>query len=150
MALDRAACRQQALGLLARREHSRMELERKLSRRDYGDDVIGATLDELERSGALAAHRFAESLVRSRFAKGQGPERIRLELERHGIAAADFRDLVQGYDWPGLARQVRRKRFGDAPPADFKERARQMRFLQYRGFERGQIDAALDLDDVSD
>jgi len=150
MALDRAACKQQALGLLARREHSRKELERKLSRRDYAEPVIGATLDELERSGALAVDRFAEAFVRSRVAKGQGPERIRLALKEHGIDAADYRELLQGQDWAGLARQVRFKRFGRAQPEDFKERARQMRFLQYRGFDLTQIDAALDLDDVSD
>lgn len=150
MALDPAACKAQAMALLVRREHSRKELERKLSRREYAESVIRETLDELEQSGALAAPRFVESFVRSRIAKGQGPERIRMELKEHAIDAADYRALIQDHDWLALAREVRLKRFGPTPPENFKERARQMRFLQYRGFELTQINGALDLEDVSD
>lgn len=143
MSEDRAACKSQALGLLARREHSRLELERKLGRREHSHDLIADVLNELEASGALAAERFAESLVRSRVAKGQGPVRIRTELREHGIDSADCRELLER-DWAGLAREVRAKRFGPNAPADYKDRARQMRFLQYRGFELDHIQAALD------
>lgn len=141
---DRAACRAQALDLLARREHSRAELERKLGKRKYDAAAIVEVLDGLEASGALAAGRFAESFIRSRVAKGQGPARIRLDLKAHGIDVTEWRALLEDCDWAGLAREVRNKRFGTAVPADFKERARQMRFLQYRGFELEHIHAALD------
>jgi regulatory protein len=148
MTEDRAACAEQALGLLARREHSRVELERKLAKRHYDDATIAEVLDDLEASGALATERFAESFVRSRVAKGQGPARIRMDLKEHGIEPSQSRALLEDCDWATLACDVRRKRFGAAPPADFKERARQMRFLQYRGFELDHINAALD--DASD
>ena len=46
-------------------------------------------------------------------------------------------------DWAAIAREVRRKRFGVSPPGDYRERARQARFLQYRGFSAEQIRAAL-------
>jgi len=143
--LDAAGCEGAALALLARREHSRLELERKLHARGYPPDVIAATLDALEREGALAAGRFTDTFIRSRAAKGQGPVRIRSELAQRGIAepdaAASLREAE--VDWAAAARAVRAKRFGAAVPRDFKERARQARFLQYRGFDSRQIGAAL-------
>jgi regulatory protein len=138
--------------LLARREHSRLELERKLAARDFSDDVVARALDALERSGALKAHRFTESFVRSRVAKGQGPARIKAELAQRGIAA-DAVDTALGeadVDWLETIRAVRRKRFGAEVPRDYRERSRQARFLEYRGFDRAQIRAALELDGDSD
>ena len=149
---DAAACTRAALDLLARREHSRSELARKLAARDFPDDVIAPVLDELERSGSLADARFTDSFVRSRVAKGQGPQRIRAELAQRGISATEADDVLRGtdVDWLATIRAVRRKRFGPEPPRDFAERARQARFLQYRGFDSEQIRAALELDADSD
>ena len=148
MTLDRAACRKLSLDLLARREHSRRELELKLGKRGYADVLIDETLDELERSDALSPRRFAESFVSARAARGHGPVRIRADLAKRGVDASDFEDLLHGgsIDWRAAARKARAKRFGAAAPADFAERARQARFLQYRGFDMSQIDAALDID----
>jgi regulatory protein len=146
--LDAGTCERDALALLARREHSRLELERKLAARGYPDAVVAPVLDDLERSGALAAARFTETFIRSRAGKGQGPVRIRAGLAERGVteadAAAQLRDAE--VDWAATARAVRAKRFGAAVPRDFKERARQARFLQYRGFDSRQIGAALDGD----
>ena len=149
---DEAGCKRTAVELLARREHSRLELERKLSARGFPDGVIGPALDSLERSGTLAATRFTESFIRSRLAKGQGPVRIRTELAERGIAEEQMSELLQGadVDWRATARAVRSKRFGAEPPRDFRERARQARFLQYRGFTADQVRAALELDADSD
>jgi regulatory protein len=147
-----ADCKRRALDLLARREHSRLELERKLAARGFAAEAVAVALDDLERSGALAADRFTDSFVRSRAAKGQGPVRIRAELAERGVdeaqAAAATRDA--GVDWAETARAVRGKRFGSVPPRDFKERARQARFLEYRGFERNQILRALGQGDDGD
>jgi regulatory protein len=144
-AADQAHCKRRALDLLARREHSRVELERKLGARGFAEEAIAPALDDLERSGALAGARFTDAFIRSRAARGQGPVRIRAELAARGIddeqAAASMADA--GVDWAEAAGAVRRKRFGAEVPRDFKERARQARFLEYRGFERGQIDGAL-------
>jgi len=152
MALDRPACRKLSFDLLARREHSRRELERKLDKRGFAANLIDETLDELEQSGALSARRFAESFVSARAAKGQGPVRIRADLAKRGVDSSDFEDLLHdgSIDWPAIARNVRTKRFGRDAPADFAERARQARFLQYRGFDMDQIDAALDIGGDSD
>ena len=151
-AADEAACKRTAVELLARREHSRLELERKLAARGFPEAVIAAALDALESAGALAATRFTESFVRSRLAKGQGPVRIRTELAERGIAEDQSAEHLRGadVDWLAAARAVRSKRFGAEPPRDFKERARQARFLQYRGFTADQVRAALELDADSD
>ena len=149
---DPAACERTALDLLARREHSRRELERKLGARGFADELIAPTLDALEESGELASARFTASFIRARAAKGQGPARIRAELAERGIdreqAAEHFR--AAAIDWAAVANSVREKRFGAGPPSDFKERARQARFLEYRGFDRGQIGRALGSGDDPD
>lgn len=144
---ERKACRKQAMDLLARREHSRLELERKLLARSYLRDTLGEVLDALEAEGLLAEARFVESFVRARVGKGQGPTRIRADLIQRGIAESHIQAGLReaGHDWNALAAEVRRKRFGLDAPNDFAERVRQMRFLQYRGFDGGQIEAALDL-----
>jgi regulatory protein len=145
-AFDERACKRLALDLLARREHSRHELEHKLAARGAASDLIAAALDGLERSGALAAARFTDSFISARVAKGQGPLRIRAELAQRGVNDAEAAASVRGsdIDWPAVARAARAKRFGPSPPRDFKERARQARFLAYRGFDGDQITAALD------
>jgi regulatory protein len=84
-ALDEVSCRERAVGLLARREHSRGELTRKLAARGFDEDVVAATLARLEREGALADGRFTASFIRTRAAKGKGPVRIRAELAERGM-----------------------------------------------------------------
>ena len=138
------------MDLLARREHSRLELERKLAARDYEPELIGETLDQLGRENLQSDERFAESFVQARAARGQGPVRIRMELAERGVTGADAYLREAGLDWAALARETRIKRFGKAVPGDFKEKARQMRFLQYRGFSHDQITAALEFEDNSD
>lgn len=141
---DEPVCRRQALNALARREHSRLELERKLGARGHGPEVIAVTLDKLEGSGLLDADRFCASFVRARISRGQGPTRIERELADRGIDAERAGHAVQGSeDWAALARAVRQRRFGDDIPESYKERARQSRFLQYRGFTSEQIRAAM-------
>jgi regulatory protein len=149
-AADEAACKRIAIDLLARREHSRLELERKLATRGFPEAVIAPALDTLEQSGLLVATRFTESFIRSRLAKGQGPVRIRAELAERGVG--DAAEALRGsdIDWLASARAVLRKRFGAEPPRDYRERGKRARFLQYRGFTADQVRAALELDADSD
>jgi regulatory protein len=149
-AADEAACMRTAVDLLARREHSRLELERKLATRGFPEAVIAPALDALEQSGMLVAARFTESFIRSRLAKGQGPVRIRAELAERGVG--DAAEVLRGsdVDWFATARAVLRKRFGAEPPRDYRERAKRARFLQYRGFTADQVRSALELDADSD
>jgi regulatory protein len=135
------------MDLLARREHSRLELERKLVARSFDESLVVAVLDELENDGLLSAERFTQSFVESRYARGQGPIRIEKELAERGIESARRYLDDERFDWNTLARESRIKRFGRRMPDDFADKARQVRFLEYRGFSRDQIRYALRFED---
>lgn len=138
------------MDLLARREHSPAELRRKLAGRDFSPGEIETTLEALTREGLLSESRFLAGFVGSQARRGHGPIWIRAELEKRGVAGDEVAAALAaaGQDWVVLAREVRAKRFGPAAPADFRERARQMRFLQYRGFTADQVRQAVgDIED---
>jgi regulatory protein len=141
--------RNAAMTWLARREHSFAELRTKLAARDYSSEEIDKTLKELAADGLVSDERFAESFIAARMRRGQGPVRIKMELEKRGVDAELIRLYTDdaGLKWHSLAKQVRLKKFGDDRPADFKAKARQMRFLEYRGFTGEQIRAAVDGND---
>ena len=141
---DSIQARKAALDSLARREHGQLELARKLIGRGFAAEVVDETLAGLQADGLLSDARFAESFVHSRFQRGSGPQKIRAELRARGIDDDLVSTCLEAYaeEWHQLIVRVRRKRFGDALPADFRERSRQMRFLQQRGFTAEQINAA--------
>ena len=128
------------MDLLARREHSLTELRQKLAAREFGPAEIDDALAALAREGLAYNGRFCEAFIASRIRKGQGPIRIRAELLERGIDSATIaRCLPDAHDWRALAREVKAKRFGPSPPKDFRDRARQSHFLEYRGFAAEQI-----------
>jgi regulatory protein len=129
------------MDFLARREHSEQELARKLTTRGYAADVVEATLADLVADHLLSNARFAEAFVHSRIQRGSGPQKIRAELRERGIPDELIDNSLEARadSWRELAREVREKRFGRAEPRDFRERSRQMRFLQQRGFSAEQI-----------
>lgn len=128
---------------LAAREHSRLELGRKLARYAQENDDVEALLDALEAAKFLSQERFSESLVNRRAARF-GNNRILSELQSHGIKGEALADVQAGLaeDEAARARAVWARKF-DHPPADTAERAKQMRFLQQRGFSHRAIRAAL-------
>jgi regulatory protein len=132
-----------AVRLLARREHSVLELRQKLVVRKFDGGIIDRVLAELIDLGYLSDKRFAELYVRGRFERGIGPLRIRAELRERGIPDGLMADPLEELSarWVESALQQREKRFGEMPPADFEVRAKQMRFLQRRGFSGEQIRA---------
>ena len=132
------------MDFLARREHSEQELARKLTTRGYAADVVEATLADLVADHLLSNARFAEAFVHSRIQRGSGPQKIRAELRERGIPDELIDDSLEAHadSWLELAREVREKRFGRGQPGDFRERSRQMRFLQQRGFSAEQIRGA--------
>ena len=133
---DDADIRNSALGLLARREHSRRELADKLMRRTRDLGQVESLLDQLYEQGLQSDSRFAESFVRSRISRGQGPNRIQQDLRQRGVCQdIIFRIMEeQDVDWYSVALEVRCKRFGKDKPVDRKAYAQQVRFLLYRGF----------------
>lgn len=137
--------RKKAMDYLARREYGRMELVKKLLQFGFEPDVAASAVDQLRDDGLQDDRRFAESFLQSRISQGKGPVRTRLDLGERGLEDALVEDVLDesAENWVELATEVRRKKFGAAKPRDFKEKARQMRFLQYRGFEPEHIHAAL-------
>jgi regulatory protein len=129
------------MGLLARREHSRQEIHRKLGSRGFEQSVITQVVEALVRERALSDDRFTENYVHSRRERGYGPVRISQELRQRGVDD----DLINAYldardpDWQERARQVQLKKFGPGEPDSLQAKAKQLRFLQYRGFTQAQI-----------
>lgn len=134
-----------ALRLLARREHSQRELRTKLSSRGYEAGEIARTLDRLAGRGLVSDERFAEVFLRSRLERGQGPLKIRAQLRERGVDAPliDAALKKAAMDWDRCAATARSRRFGEAPPGDREEMARQARFLRGRGFSEGQVARAV-------
>jgi len=146
-AVDPRAIREAAVGLLARRDHATRELERKLQERGFDAEAITAVLTELTAQHFLDDERYVEHFIAYHAARGQGPMRIASELRQVGVTAESIdRQLGAVADWRERARTVRRKKFGAGLPKDFKGRARQARFLEYRGFLADHIRAALEGD----
>jgi regulatory protein len=135
--------RARALRYLAQREHSRVELRRKLLRDDDDVDAIDALLDELERARLLSDARFAQSLVHRRQAR-YGNARIAQELATHALDAQTTAQALRALESTELARAlaVWERRFG-VLPRDAAERARQSRFLTQRGFTAQTVRAVL-------
>jgi regulatory protein len=137
---EHAQARERALALLARREHSCEELRRKLAHKGFGEHAE-AVVAELERAGLASDRRFVEAFVRSRRERGHGPLKVRQELRARGIDPGLAEELVdaEAPEWCELLRQVWARKFGGQPPGDYREWAKQARFLAGRGFSTEQI-----------
>jgi regulatory protein len=131
--------------MLARREHSRGELEQKLIRKGCPPALAEAVAGTLAAERLLSDERFVEMLVRARRRRGYGPLRIQQELKEKQIAAEMIERWldISGRDWIEDLKRVRSKRFGNRPPGSIAERAKQARFLQQRGFTFEQIKMVL-------
>ncbi len=137
--------RARALRLLALREHSRAELQRKLAPYAPDADALRALLDECAQRGWLDADRFAASLVHRRGGRF-GAARITQELRSHGIDDEGIARALAGAegDADEAARALRAlRRRHPEPAADLKSYARQQRFLRARGFAADAVRAAL-------
>jgi regulatory protein len=133
---DPDALERLALRLLAAREHSRLELARKLAVRGFEPAEIETVLARLTADRAIDEDRLAEIYVAERAGKGFGPLRIRAELHEKGLTDATIAPHLTPMNdaWPGLLAAVAERRFGAAPPADRADYARRGRFLENRGF----------------
>lgn len=142
---DPKEARKKAMDYLARREHGFDELIRKLATAGFDADVAADVVLVLCSDGLQSDERFTASFIQSRISQGKGPLRIRQELKERGIRAETVGVAIEDVDadWYALAIDIRVRKFGSDLPVDFKEKARQMRFLQYRGFEQDHIQTAV-------
>ena len=136
------------MSLLTRREHSRLELTRKLLARGVEAEAAEAAVDKLRGDGWQDDARFAELLVRSRAASGYGPVRIRAELGTHRLDHELVVAAMDGFDgdWVALARDLVARRFGQGVADDPARRRKAAELLYRRGFSGDQVRAATRFD----
>ncbi len=143
---------------LSRREHGKAELKQKLIDKEQDPLKIDELLTEFEEKGYQSDYRTTLMLIRENIRKGRGRGRIKQEFYKKKIAMpsnldelidmanseseefSEFVDdnedsLVEGIDWLKLAVEARTKKYGDDIPLEQKDKAKQLRFLQYRGFK---------------
>ena len=125
-----------AVRLLSRREHSALEIRDKLLKRDFDSEEIDRVIIELQQGGWLSDERFAEAYIRMRQLKGFGPVRIAMELNERGVKEHIVDDYLHADDdsWRQTLEQQYRKKYKDKPIEDYSDKAKRIRFLQYRGF----------------
>lgn len=144
-----AKIRSTAMDLLTGREFSRAELRKKLHQRFDGHSAIDEVLARLESEGLQSDQRFTEAFLRARIYRGHGLNRIRLDIRQKGIAESLFNLTVEqdNTDWFALAADVAKRKFGLKPIKDQKDKAKRVRFMQYRGFNFEQIKYALSIEE---
>jgi regulatory protein len=142
--------RERALRLLARREHSRAELARKLEQAGFEAGDIQPLLDAFEEKSWLSDRRFAESYVADHRARA-GSVKLAYDLRQRGIDDLIIETVLKDNQDSELerAREIWRKKFG-TPPANIQEKARQMRFMQSRGFSQDTIRSVLIASEMAD
>jgi regulatory protein len=138
--------RTRALRLLARREHSRREMERKLAAPDRDPAQVAAVLDELEARGWLSEQRLAEQAIAAAHGR-YGPGRVLHALRAKGVSEAVLEQTAAILKAQELdeARALWQKRFG-RPAQNLRETARQARFLEGRGFSAAIVRSVLRAD----
>lgn len=126
--------RSYAFALLTRREYSKMELLDKLKQYAINEQEVIDLVDELAEQHYQSDQRVAEQLVASQMRKGKGVYRIKQALQAKGLDSDLVEDDLQDIDWFEQAYQLKVKKFGTDVATDPKQKAKQVRFLQYRGF----------------
>ena len=150
MARKPRSIREAAMDYLSRREHATDELFQKLLAKGYESDDVSAELERLTDQDLLSDSRFTEAFINQRINRGSGPLKIRAELRQKGISDAMIEAFLNERDvqWRESALAVRIRKYGSERPADLKEKARQSRFLQSRGFSSEQTRYAMSYEDT--
>jgi len=138
--------RQYALDCLSRREYGTQELLNKMLGKKHQEEISIQVLKELTEEDLLSDERFAEAMVSHGAFKGQGPRKIRHDLAKKSLAINFINAAFEAsnIDWFGLAKEVRIKKYGSENPKEWKDKAKQMRFMQTRGFEIEHINASFE------
>jgi regulatory protein len=148
---DAAAAGSAAVLLLARRDFSSGELREKLAAQGFQAATVQSVVAEFIERGYLNDERYARQFVAYHAERGHGPRRIARELAQRGLDATLIDEaLSEAEDWGQRARELRIRRFGLTVPERWPEKAKQARFLQYRGFSNDHIRSALGPEAVAD
>lgn len=134
-----------ALTWLGRQEYSVAKFTKKLQQHQASDEQIAQIIDEFCQHNWLSEARYCQGFVRARISKGQGKLRILNDGRGHQLASGDLEAAIaeQQVDWFELALETYQRRYGQKPITDIKEKAKRLRFMQYRGFTMEQIDYAI-------
>ncbi|CAH0524603.1 recombination regulator RecX [Vibrio hippocampi] len=134
-----------AIALLSRRDHGEYELQQKLQLKGYDDTEIDSAIIFCKECNYLDDLRYAKSQVRQHIYKGHGERRIRQELNQKRVteSVVDTAMAEEATDWFELAKLTAEKKFKAGKAKEPKEYAKQVRFLQYRGYSFEQISYAL-------
>ncbi len=130
-----------AVRLLSRREHSAFEIRDKLQKRDFDESEIAQAIVELQQGGWLSDERYTEAYIRMRQLKGFGPIRIAMELNERGVDECIVDEYLHADDdaWQQTLVQQYQKKYRNKAIKDYNDKAKRIRFLQYRGFPLDQI-----------
>ncbi|MCT8250260.1 regulatory protein RecX [Proteus faecis] len=142
---------QYAIFMLSRRDYSTNELQRRIERRiretekdsPTAPEYLPQVIERLLESQYLDDNRTIYSFFRSYLNKSYGPLRIRQELRLKGFPSEIIDRVLEetDTDWYALCQDLKEKKFGTGKPKDYKEKAKQVRYLQYRGFTSDTINA---------
>ena len=147
---DPEAARLKGIALLSRRDYGSAELRDRLLAASFSPGAVESAISALLNARFLDDGRYAEHFVAYHAGRGQGPRRIRLEMRGKGLPESLLAGAVDEAApvWAERAQALRRRRFGAEAPGSLEERARQSRFLLYRGFTPAQVRQALVVDQV--
>lgn len=134
-----------AVSLLAKRDYSSGELTRTLVKMTENSECVDSALQRLIVSGYLDDERLVIHLVDKHIRKKHGPTRIRQEVRQKGFPQELVEQTLEkaGVDWYAMARELKVSKFGEEPASDAKEKNKQVRYLQYKGYSMDMIFEAL-------
>ena len=130
-----------AVRLLSRREHSAYEIRDKLLKRDFDEAEVEQAIIELQKGGWLSDERYAEAYIRMRQQKGFGPIRISMELNERGVKERIIETYMHAGEesWQQTLLKQYQKKYKDKDIEDYSDKAKRIRFMQYRGFTLDMI-----------
>ena len=135
--------RSYAFAVLTRKEYSKAELIEKLATYAANREEVINLVEELSNNNYQSDQRVAEIVLSSQKRKGKGPQRIKLALKNKKINSELIQEELKKIDWAEQAYQLKIKKFGITIERDPKLKAKQIRFLQYRGFDMDAIMKAI-------
>lgn len=130
-----------AITLLAKKDYSSGSLHRLLSKLTEKEEDVDRVVRRLSDNHYLNDTQLINNLIDKHIKKLHGPTRIKQEIRQKGFPQELIEQKIEasGIDWYSLAKEARIKKFSDTPPSEQKEKAKQIRYLQYKGFSMDMI-----------